>query len=353
MLYEQYRARMNRFADILGVARRFRVLIITLCLTIVTLTAGFFGLCGLVYDTGNCPESIIVGEELRYGTNAIFNSVRYEFSVAGTDVWTAEQPTRPGEYLVRTYSKSVFGNNRYGAAHAFAIMPKTVDVRVEEGVITYGELPAVTADLCYGDAIQCSKFIYENLAKPTTLVKADADGITVTDKDGNDVTNSYIYRIFGGQISFEKRAITVTFEDYKGDYNGEVLNYKTYAVNDETPIADGDILAVADLSFGPDAGVSELAPEVKIFNEAAGIDVSSNYDINIVFNTSGTVTIDKRPIYITTGGAEKVYDGKPLSHNEYSIEEECKTFLESLGHKLEVVGTTAGQKSRAKRASTT
>ena len=95
------------------------------------------------------------------------------------------------------------------------------------------------------------------------------------------------------------------------------------------------------MSFGPDAGVSELAPEVKIFNEEAGIDVSSNYDINIVFNTSGTVTIDKRPIYITTGGAEKVYDGKPLSHNEYSIEEECKTFLESLGHKLEVVGTTA------------
>lgn len=341
MLYEQYRARMNRFADILGVARRFRVLIITLCLTIVTLTAGFFGLCGLVYDTGNCPESIIVGEELRYGTNAIFNSVRYEFSVAGTDVWTAQQPTRPGEYLVRTYSKSVFGNNRYGAAHAFAIMPKTVDVRVEEGVITYGELPAVTADLCYDDTIKCSKFIYENLAKPTTLVKADADGITVTDKDGNDVTNSYIYRIFGGQISFEKRAITVTFEDYKGDYNGEVLNYKTYAVNEDTPIADGDILAVADLSFGPDAGVSELAPEVKIFNEEAGIDVSSNYDINIVFNTSGTVTIDKRPIYITTVGAEKVYDGKPLSHNEYSIEEECKTFLESLGHKLEVVGTTA------------
>ena len=73
----------------------------------------------------------------------------------------------------------------------------------------------------------------------------------------------------------------------------------------------------------------------------AGFDVSSKYDINIVFNTSGTVTIDKRPIYITTVGAEKVYDGKPLSHNEYSIEEECKTFLESLGHKLEVVGTTA------------
>lgn len=341
MLYENYRAKMNKLAGVLGVARRFRVLILCVCAAVVATVAVFFAVSGLVYDIEGCPASIAVGESLPYSAGAVFNSVRYEYSVEGSEEWSAVQPARPGEYLVRSVSKSVFGGDRYGAVHSFVITPKTVAVRVAEDEITYGENLTVTAELAYSDKIICGNFIYGDYSAEKTTVQADKDNISVVDENGADVKSSYNFEFVTSEIKFLKRDITIIAENYSEGYNGSPYSCGGYEIqNAETALAENDYAVVSAVGFDGTVGEFDITPEVKILKNLNGgiIDVTGNYNINIV---SGKLTVEKRPVYITTGGARKTYDGAELSCNDYSIDEK---FPLAEGHRIEIIQAPA-QKS--------
>ena len=341
MLYENYRAKMNKLAGVLGVARRFRVLILCVCAAVVATVAVFFAVSGLVYDIEGCPASIAVGESLPYSAGAVFNSVRYEYRSKDSEEWSAVQPARPGEYLVRSVSKSVFGGDRYGAVHTFVITPKTVAVRVAEEEITYGENLTVTAELAYSDKIICDDFIYGDFSAEKTTVQADKDGVSVVDENGADVSGSYIFEFVTSEIKFLKRDITIIAENYSEGYNGSPYSCGGYEIkNAETALAENDYAVVSAVGFDGTVGEFDITPEVKILKNLNGgiIDVTGNYNLNIV---SGKLTVEKRPVYITTGGARKTYDGIELSCNDYSLDEK---FPLAEGHRIEIIQAPA-QKS--------
>ena len=341
MLYENYRAKMNKLAGVLGVARRFRVLILCVCAAVVATVAVLFAVSGLVYDVEGCPASIAVGESLPYSAGAVFNSVRYEYRSKDSEEWSAVQPARPGEYLVRSVSKSVFGGDRYGAVHTFVITPKTVAVRVAEEEITYGENLTVTAELAYSDKIICDDFIYGDYSAEKTTVQADKDGVSVVDENGADVSGSYIFEFVTSEIKFLKRDITIVAENYSEGYNGSPYSCGGYEIkNAETALAENDYAVVSAVGFDGTVGEFDITPEVKILKNLNGgiIDVTGNYNLNIV---SGKLTVEKRPVYITTGGARKTYDGTELSCNDYSLDEK---FPLAEGHRIEIIQAPA-QKS--------
>lgn len=341
MLYENYRAKMNKLAGVLGVARRFRVLILCVCAAVVATVAVLFAVSGLVYDVEGCPASIAVGESLPYSAGAVFNSVRYEYRSKDSEEWSAVQPARPGEYLVRSVSKSVFGGDRYGTVHTFVITPKTVAVRVAEEEITYGENLTVSAELAYSDKIICDDFIYGDFSAEKTTVQADKDGVSVVDENGADVSGSYIFEFVTSEIKFLKRDITIVAENYSEGYNGSPYSCGGYEIkNAETALAENDYAVVSAVGFDGSVGEFDITPEVKILKNLNGgiIDVTGNYNLNIV---SGKLTVEKRPVYITTGGARKTYDGTELSCNDYSLDEK---FPLAEGHRIEIIQAPA-QKS--------
>ena len=171
MQYIKYYEKITVVARIWGIIKRFRVLILSVIGACLALTSAFLGVRGCVYDVITCPETVSYGDSLTYDAAAFFRDVRYEYSedAAFTTVWSTP-PKYPGEYYVRAVSTSSFGKTRYGQIHAYTILPKNIDVRVDSANVPYGDLPTVAADLPYDDIISCDSFIYADPTQTKTAV---------------------------------------------------------------------------------------------------------------------------------------------------------------------------------------
>ncbi len=336
MLYDNYRRKVVRIADIWKVIKRFRVLIILVLAAALAVTAALLCVRGIVYDVAECPAEISYGEQLGYSADAVFGNVRYEYSKDG-QTWSETQPVRAGSYRVRAVSKDIVGNDRYGKVYSFTILPKAVAVTIDQDSIRFGETPSVSADLAYGDVISCSEFLYEDITARSTEVIADQDAISIVDENGEDVTSSYLLHPVAGIIDFEQRQITVNVQNASGVYDGNPLAFDGYELDPATPLAEGDhIVAVFDDSI-VDAGQTENVPQIRIYRDWKGgkVEVTGNYLIDL---HAGTLTMEKRPITIATGSASKVYDGTSLSSQEFSLAD-GSTLAD--GHTIEAVSFTS------------
>ena len=92
MLYEEYRRKMLKIANIKRVLRRYRVLIVAVLAALVALTAAFLSVRGIVYDCVRGEESVVYGERPAYSAKALFGRVSYEYAPADSDDWTFEFP---------------------------------------------------------------------------------------------------------------------------------------------------------------------------------------------------------------------------------------------------------------------
>ena len=72
MLYEEYRRKMLKIANIKRVLRRYRVLIVAVLAALVALTAAFLSVRGIVYDCVHGEESVVYGERPAYSAKALF-----------------------------------------------------------------------------------------------------------------------------------------------------------------------------------------------------------------------------------------------------------------------------------------
>ena len=333
MLYENYRGRILKVKEVLQTLWRFRILIFSLLAFVFASLGAFFGVYGLVYEVTPNIETISYGQDPGYSAGAVFSSVRYEYAPQDSDEWTETQPVRAGEYKVRAVSRNIFGGNRYGKEYAFVIAPKQVDVVVDVESFLYGETPQVSAPLEYGDTLVCTQFSYEDLTSPYTKVIAEQESIHIYDTAGEEVTDCYSLRPVARLISFVKREIGIVVQDKSGIYDGTPLQFDSYELDENTPLAEGDsIVAVFEDSI-TEAGETQNLPSIKILHQENGetFDVTIHYSIEI---TAGTLTVEKRPLRITTPDREKVYDGTPLSLAEgYALAEDC-SLVE--GHTLHV-----------------
>lgn len=93
MLYENYRKKIIKVADILKTVRKFRVLIITFLIALLCVMAVLLGIQGVVFDMSTPPAAIVYGQPFEYEAGAVMGSVRYEYAEDGSDEWTAAQPS--------------------------------------------------------------------------------------------------------------------------------------------------------------------------------------------------------------------------------------------------------------------
>ncbi|MGN0818481.1 MAG: hypothetical protein ACI4L9_05880, partial [Candidatus Coproplasma sp.] len=335
MLYEEYRKKVIKFADILKVIKKFRILIICVFAALISVAAVLLSINGIVYDVDKCPSSIEYGQSLGYRADAIMNGVRYEYST-GDGEWSETPPRRAGDYLVRAVSKNAFGGDRYGNEYAFTILPKQITVVIDQSSIRYGDTPTVSAPLEFSDSVTCSNFIYEDYSQQSTYVIPDKDAITVKDSDGNDVTSSYVIDVARAIIDFTQREINITVSDKTGVYDGLPLSFDAYELSEQTPLAADDSLVAVFDDYIIDAGQIENLPEIKVFRTTpeGQVEVTGNYKINIAV---GALTVEKRPVYVWTGSATKTYDGTGLSSTEFGLVENS-SLVE--GHSLELVSST-------------
>lgn len=331
MQYGKYYKRISFIANILKTIKRFRVLIISVVSVCLALTSGYLGIQGHVYDEVECPTSLTYGEEFVYEAGAVFEGVDYQFSQdADFASFSTSAPIYPGTYYVRAVSESSFGNPRYGDVHSFTVLPRVLDVRVEQQTVMYGELPSVSADLLNGDKISCSQFAYDDISLEKTNIAAVASSVVITNSAGEDITYAYTINPVKSEITFNKRSITITVEDADQIYNGLPFKHEVYELTAGTLANNGtDILVGTFKDYITDVGEKDNMPTFAVLTKD-NIDVSIHYDINVV---EGTLTVNKRPVRIDVSDKEFVYDGKEHSNKEFTVNEETPLVD---GHKAEI-----------------
>ena len=136
----------------------------------------------------------------------------------------------------------------------------------------------------------------------------------VTDAAGTDVTANYDITVESSTLSIEKRKIKVEPISVTRVYNGKMLEGGYKLAQTSKAQVEGHTLEV---EFSAKAKVLIYREEPNVYQivgvtirDADGVDVSAYYDID--YSGDGELKIDKRPLYLQTPSASKVYDGTPL-----------------------------------------
>jgi hypothetical protein len=159
-----------------------------------------------------------------------------------------------------------------------------------------------------------------------------------------DVSENYEITVVPGTLTVKPRAIVLTADSAEKDFDGAALTRDSFTLSSGTLIADHQVSASVKGSQTT-AGSSPNkidAASVKV-TDGEGKNVTALYSIRLV---DGTLTV-KGPasltaLTITMKSAEKLYDGKALTSNEYEI----SSGELAAGDKL-VLGKVTGEQTEA------
>lgn len=143
---------------------------------------------------------------------------------------------------------------------------------------------------------------------------ASLNNLTIRNSAGQDVTACYRIPDADGLFTMTPRPITIKAEDAQKVYDGEEWNLAQATIV-EGNLAENDVLQISFASAPATAGRHPLKPRCAVLNEA-GQDISFCYQIT---TESGYLTVNRRPITVQTGSAEKEYDATPLTNAQWSV----------------------------------
>ena len=137
-----------------------------------------------------------------------------------------------------------------------------------------------------------------------------------------------------GQLVIEKRKVTLTSASDSKVYDGTPLTNDTVTVGGDGFVA-GEVTDIK--ATGSVTNVSEGEVTNTITFKTSDKFNADNYTI---INDEGTLTITPRPVTLTSGSAERVYNGEALTKNEVTASTgENEGFVEGQGATYDVTGS--------------
>ena len=335
MLYENYQEKIRKIANFLSKVVRLLPVIIPVVSVVIVTSVTLLATKGLASKV-TCAAEVTYGESYSCEAKAFLSEVRIEYSPVDSEEWSEIQPRYPGQYQTRAVGISSFDKDRYGKVGYFTILPRPVDVSVQNERIVYGNFPTVTAETVYGDRFSCEGVKYADIAAESTSVTPDLSKIRFTNRQGEDVTTAYQINAVTSGISFEKRKLEVTVDSSEKVYDGVPLGYDRYAITSGALGLDDSIGAVFTVSI-TDVGSAQNVPEIKIthIDGERVIDVTGQYDIDMV---AGELTVLTRTLLVNCGDLSAVYTGSEIDHKAFVIDD-TTSLVE--GHIATVVASSA------------
>ena len=242
----------------------------------------------------------------------------------------ATEITAPGELANALGFRIVDAeNNDYTANY-------TVHVDAGKLTVTNRKLTVVMDDVSFvydGEKHQSDVFTFGDGTTPAPGQSVSVSGkaaaatagayrneavVTVqSDVTEEDVTGYYDITVRGGTLTVEKRPVHIIVSDDEKTYDGNGKNDASWSVSEDTPLVAGDS---AYIEAYPDVkNVGSYENKIVFgFDNGQGNVVTENYAVTYSY---GTLTIVPRPITLYTKSAEKTYDGTPLSHEGYWLDE--------------------------------
>ena len=161
-----------------------------------------------------------------------------------------------------------------------------------------------------GDGLTDSDRIHCSFNGSQKDVGESKNEFTVSGESGTNLDNYNVTTVFGDLV-VNKRNVTLTSATDSKTYDGAPLTNSTVTVGGDG-FVEGEGATYNVTGSQTDAGTSNNTFSYTL-NEGTKED---NYNIT---TTPGELTVNKRNITITSGSAEKPYDGSPLTNSEYTV----------------------------------
>lgn len=325
MLYEEYAKKIAKKKNRWKFFYRFRAPLIIFTTMAVMVTASLVGGRGVVFDKKVVSESYVYGQTYEYSAYSFLSNASYEFAPLDSDEWSEKSPTFIGQYKMRSKGKNNFNNYYYGKEHTFEIVPKKVDVIINQDNLTYGETPTISIDLVDGDRLNTDYTftIDSDLTLDKWTYVPNESSISIKNALEEDVTSCYEFNVIKKDINILKKAISIKSSSNEKTYDGKELKEDGFKVVSGS-LVPGDEIELLSTSSITSVGNINNEQSYAIKNKD-GLDMTSHYAIEHV---NGSLTINKRPITFTIGSFDHTYDGEKhlfsLNDITYAQEEVAK-----------------------------
>ena len=260
------------------------------------LTDGGYTAVGLA-ENDSIQSVDVKGSQTNYGTaeNTIANAVIV--NAAGKDV--------SANYTVKYVSGEL------------DVTQKPITIKAKAGTREY-DGTALTVDdytataAAAGDSIESVV-----LTGSRTYVGTSANvpsGAKIVNGTGDDVTGNYRITYVENTLEVTKRPLSITAVKAEKIYDGTALTNDGYR---HSGLAEGDEIKSVEFNGSQtNVGTSDNVPYGAVIRNAAGTDVTDNYEITY---KERPLEVTPKQITITASGAEKVYDGKELTETGYTV----------------------------------
>ena len=157
-----------------------------------------------------------------------------------------------------------------------------------------------------------------------------------------NVIDNYVIEEFLGTLKITPRYITVTTGngvwDYDGvtHYNDEDTAYTEYVAGTAYGILPGQTFDIESCAGIKNAGYIENWHTIAIISADGARNVIGNYDVTYEL---GLLQVLPRILIIETAGAQKIYDGTPLTNARVSVDTKSLVEGETLVTELEAIGS--------------
>ena len=178
--------------------------------------------------------------------------------------------------------------------------------------LTKDDFKITSGNLYDGDYIKASYDGFQTLVGESRNLFE----VKIYNKYDMDVTNEYDINYVYGSLKINKREITVKLIDEEIEYDAKEAFLDQYEIT-KGSLVGNDFIEIETSEGLTTIGSKRITFTAHVFDEL-GNDVSNNYNITSI---DGTITRTAVNLTVKSKGAEKTYDGTPLSCCDYEIKE--------------------------------
>lgn len=324
MEYDAYKQRIIRLNHKINTVLRFKWLILSCIVVIVSLTTYISITKGSISSVEFNP-TYTYGDSIDISANVkMSNVIRYEYKALDATEWTTQKPSKVGKYETRIVSKGLFGN-KISKAYEFEILKKPLVIDVNETTIKYGDKPTYTiTGLSDNDSLTAISYDYTDASKKQTLINVELSSVIIENENSENVTECYSITSnasSGKEISFTPLEMILEPVVENKVYDGLSSSFENkYIIVENKQTGYDDVITVNTAIYKDGVKVENAIVagtyEVKIEQTLVNGVNNENYNFT---NLVKEFTISKKDITITTNDSSKIYDGTDLTCLDFSI----------------------------------
>ena len=263
-------------------------------------------------------EKTVTGYVVTSISNPLYTTRDFTFSgnatIKGTDAGTYDMNLAPGDFK---NTNGNFKNVRFVIKDGtLVITPRVLTITSGSASKEYDGTPLTCPDVTVsGDGFAEGEGATYNVTGSQTNNGSSKNTFDYTLNDNTNAENYKITKEYGDlTVTAVSTQIVITANSKTEVYSGQAVTDSNYTYTGK--LAEGDKLEVEVVGSQTDKGSSDnVVKSYKVTRD--GVDVTNNYTFGA--SQKGTLTVNPRPVTLTSGGGEKEYDGTPLTNPTVTV----------------------------------